>query len=149
MACRCKIGAPSGGRGRAKASRCATFLQPYCGPSPAASLLQGPPSITLLLPQDAALSMGHAVSRLPVPPQGLTCGALLRHLHAFYDQPLDLGDSAAASLLGDVCTGGRRGPGGGAPPLRHTLLGARLALEGVVRATRDPVGCVYEVVLTA
>jgi hypothetical protein len=105
--------------------------------------------LTLLLPQDQQLALGHGVSRVAVPPGGLTCGALLDHLRAYYAQDVTL-DAAAAALLRqvqvDVECGGARAEAG-AEVARHALLGCRLALESVVRATRDASGCVYEVCL--
>lgn len=108
-----------------------------------APLPQGPPALTLLLPQDRHLALGHAVCRVPVPPAGLTCGTLLAHIAAYYAQALDLDESTAA-LLRAAGGGGARA---GAQVPRGSLLGPRLSLEGAVRATRDPVGCVYEVIL--
>jgi hypothetical protein len=112
--------------------------------------LQDAASVTLLLPRDQHLALGHAVLRLPVPRHGLTAGELLQHLRAFYAQPLPADDASVRSLLRDAhgeaaaaamwCAG---------PVPRSALLGPRLALEAVVRATRDPCGCVYEVVLSA
>jgi hypothetical protein len=103
--------------------------------------------VTLLLPQDTGLALGHAVSRLAVPQQGLTCGGLLRHLHAWYAEAVPL-DAGAAALLAEA-QGGRVAAAAGGHAPRHALLGARLALDAVTRATRDPVGCVYEVCLAA
>jgi len=104
---------------------------------------QGAPFVTLLLPQDQQLILGHSVSRLPVPASGLSCGALLDHLRDYYAQAVRL-DESAAKLLRQV-QGGRAGQGDEVP--RSALLGSRIALEGVVRATRDPSSCVYEVLL--
>ena len=99
--------------------------------------------MTLLLPQDAHLALGHAVSRVGVPLNGLTCAALLGHIADYYSQPVELDDHTAALLRG--LQGGRPQAGQYVP--RAALLGSRLAVEAVLRATRDPVGCVYEVCL--
>jgi hypothetical protein len=108
--------------------------------------LQGVPQVTLLLPQDQALALGYAPLRVPVPPGGLTCGGLLSALHAHYAQQTVL-DNATARLLHAAhgAPAGAAAAGDAVP--RSALLGARLSLEGVVRATRDPAGAVYEVLL--
>lgn len=98
------------------------------------------------MPQDQSLALGHAISHLPVPPGGLTLGGLLGHILGYYSQPVSL-DPAAAALLRSVGGGGGEG-GDGGTVARAALLGCRLALEGVSRATRDPVGAVYEVCLS-
>jgi hypothetical protein len=106
--------------------------------------VQGVPHVTLLLPQDQGLTLGYAPLRLAVPPGGLTAGGLLAALHAHYAQRVAL-NAETAALLRAAQGGGAAAAGGAAP--RSALLGSRLALEGVVRATRDPSGAVYEVLL--
>jgi hypothetical protein len=82
---------------------------------------------------------------LAVPVHGLTCGALLRHLYTHYAEEVPL-DTTTAALLCNA-HGSRAAECEAAYVPRHALLWPRLALDGVVRATRDPAGCVYEVCL--
>ena len=117
----------------------------------------GSPAVTLLLPRDQRLLLGHAVERVAVDgAAGLTCGALLAAIRAHYARRVTL-DAAAAEMLRQQ--GGVRsldeaaavadedGGGGAVTVPRSALLGHRIALEGVFRASRDPSSAVYEVVL--
>jgi hypothetical protein len=97
------------------------------------------------------------------PCKGLTCSDILKAIHSFYQQevllqqqqqqqPTPEADSAEAG--GDACSGTmcvqeqHQGRGEcGVVVQRLQLMGVRLLLEGLVRATRDPCSCVYEVCL--
>jgi hypothetical protein len=97
------------------------------------------------------------------PCRGLTCSDILQAIHAFYQQEVLLqqqqrvadagpGSSAGAGATSSacdtvVCVLEQGGGEAGVVVRRLQLLGARLLLEGLVRATRDPCSCVYEVCL--
>jgi hypothetical protein len=119
-------------------------------------------SITLLLPQDTSGLLGHAsVQVSPCQPcKGLTCSDVLQAIHSFYQQEVLLlqqhpaSGTPVAGVDGSACSGGhdrsvkqQEHMEGGLLVQRLQLLGARLMLEGLVRATRDPCSCVYEVCL--
>jgi hypothetical protein len=119
--------------------------------------------ITLLLPQDSSGLLGHATVQVGPrqPGKGLTCSDVLQAIHSFYQQEVLLqqqqqqqaapstpaagGDCSVSSAEGSAK---QQEVGEGALVVqRLQLLGARLMLEGLVRATRDPCSCVYEVCL--
>jgi hypothetical protein len=144
-------------------------LLKYCnhcdlaGGAAAAAVLQGGAcSITLLLPQDSSGVLGHASVQVSAcqPYKGLTCSDVLQAIHSFYQQEVLLmqrqpaAGTPAAGGDCNACTADHEHNfkqhlhvDGGMVAQRVQLLGARLMLEGLVRATRDPCSCVYEVCL--
>jgi hypothetical protein len=145
-------------------------LLKYCihsdlaGGAAAVAVLQGGAcSITLLLPQDSSGVLGHASVQVSAcqPCKGLTCSEVLHAIHSFYQQEVLLMQrqpAAGTPAAGGDCNASSPGDErnvkqqqqlvqGGLVAQRVQLLGARLMLEGLVRATRDPCSCVYEVCL--
>ena len=108
------------------------------------------PALALLLPRDQWGELGHDWRRHGLAGGRATPAQLLALVHAYYAEPLP--PEEVLALLRSA-PGGRAAPSlraafaGGEPVARGALLGARVALEGLRRATRDPGGCVYEVQL--
>ncbi|PRW59970.1 BRCT domain DNA repair [Chlorella sorokiniana] len=119
-------------------------------------VLHGPASVTLLLPRDARGELGSDTRCFIVPAgrQGareLTAAQLLGLVHSYYAEQLPPGEQlsllqaypaaeGAAAVLRPAFLELAALP-------RGDLLGPRCAFEGLRKATRDPAGAVYEVLL--
>eukprot|EP00887_Chlorella_sp_A99_P006628 scaffold3.g6628.t1 len=106
------------------------------------------PSLTVLLPRDARGELGHASLAWELEGRRLAAGELLARIHSHYGESLapeevlallraHPGAAAAAQTLRPAFLELR-------PVARGALLGARVAWEGLVKATREPAGAVYE-----
>ena len=105
-------------------------------------------SLTVLLPQDGRGELGHASLTWQLPVRQITAGELLRRVHAWYQDALPPeevlallkahpGARAAAALLRPAFLELQA-------VQRGALLGPRVGWEGLVKATREPCGTVYE-----
>jgi hypothetical protein len=107
------------------------------------------------MPQDEQGLLGLATSSCPVAASGLTAQQLLAHVHAFYQQPLGpalLRQALEAGLHQQALAAvwaALSGGGGGGAGVRGLLLGSMCSFEGLVRASREPRGNVYELRLAS
>lgn len=116
-------------------------------------VIRGPRSLLLLLPTDGKAELAPSCRSIPLPKGCVTGYEILEHIYSFYEEELSLWQqvqllienpraAVAVGVLRPAFLEGRA-------VRRRELLGPRCGLEGLVKATREPSGGVYEVRLLA